>query len=268
MGGVLKFTLKLMTSQQAQIFFQFGLTPKDLSSHFAGPAFLPWQRMGNLYGWGGPLSPSWHQFTIQLQHQILGRMRRLGMTPVLPAFAGHIPEALISLYPNITYSLTKWNHFGPTYLLESTDPLFRKIGASFIEEYINEFGETDHVYNCDTFNEMNPSSNEPEFIKNSGKAIYEAITNVDKDAVWVMQGWIFLNPFWKPEQAKALLTSVEQGSMIVLDLASTTIAEYDRLDSFYGQPFIFNDLNNYGGNVGIFGRVDKINKGLMEARRR
>ena len=56
--------------------------------------------------------------------------------------------------------------------------------------------------------------------------------------------------------------------MIVLDLASTTIAEYDRLDSFYGQPFIFNDLNNYGGNVGLFGRIDKINKGLMEARRR
>ena len=83
-----------------------------------------------------------------------------------------------------------------------------------------------------------------------------------------MQGWIFLNPFWKPDQAKALLTSVEQGSMIVLDLASTTVAEYDRLDSFYGQPFIFNDLNNYGGSVGIFGRVDRINQGLLEARKK
>ena len=83
-------------------------------------------------------------------------MRRLGMTPVLPAFAGHIPEALVSLYPNITYSHTKWGHFGPTYLLDATDPLFSKIGETFIHEYINEFGETDHVYNCDTFNEMNP----------------------------------------------------------------------------------------------------------------
>ena len=195
-------------------------------------------------------------------------MRRLGMTPVLPAFAGHIPEALVSLYPNITYSHTKWGHFGPTYLLDATDPLFSKIGETFIQEYVKEFGETDHVYNCDTFNEMNPESNDPEFIKNSGKAIYDAIANVDKDAVWVMQGWLFLNPFWKLDQAKALLTSVEQGSMIVLDLASTTIAEYERLDSFYGQPFIFNDLNNYGGNVGIFGRIDKINRGLLDARSR
>ena len=200
-------------------------------------------------------------------------MRRLGMTPVLPAFAGNIPEALVSLYPNITYSRPKFalkdtpKVFRPTYLLGSNNPLFRKIGAAFIEELINEFGESDNLYNADPFNEMTPASNDLEYIRRSGEAIYEAITDVDKDAVWVMQGWIFLNPFWKPDQAKALLTSVEQGSMIVLDLASTTIAEYDRLDSFYGQPFIFNDLNNYGGNLGIVGRIDRINQRLLEARK-
>ena len=26
-----------------------------MAEHFAGPAFLPWGRMGNLRGWGGPL---------------------------------------------------------------------------------------------------------------------------------------------------------------------------------------------------------------------
>ena len=43
---------------------QFGLSEKDLASHFAGPAFLPWQRMGNMEAFGGPLSPSWHNFTV------------------------------------------------------------------------------------------------------------------------------------------------------------------------------------------------------------
>ena len=28
--------------------FQFGLTEKEISEHFSGPAFLPWQRMGNM----------------------------------------------------------------------------------------------------------------------------------------------------------------------------------------------------------------------------
>ena len=249
------------------------MTPNDLSSHFAGPAFLPWQRMGNIYKWGGPLSSSWHQFTIQLQHQILSRMRRLGMTPVLPAFAGHIPEALVSLYPNITYSNTRFFYFSttknfrPTYLLDSNDPLFRKIGASFIKEYIHEFGETDNLYNADAFNEMTPASSELEYIRRSGEAIYEAITDVDKDAVWLIQGWTFKYAFWrKTERVKALLSSVDRGSMIVLDMASTIFDLYNQLDSFFGQPFIFNDMNNFGGNVGIFGRIHRINQRLLEAR--
>ena len=83
-----------------------------------------------------------------------------------------------------------------------------------------------------------------------------------------MQGWLFYYnaDFWQPEQAKALLTSVEPGEMIILDLASTESEVYDRLDSFYGQPFIFNDLNNYGGNTGFFGRIGRINEKLFEAR--
>ena len=224
--------------------------------------------MGNLYGWGGPLPPSWHTFTIDLQHQILKRMRNLGMTPVLPAFAGHIPKALVTLYPNITYTETKWNHFGPTCLLSSIDPMFVRIGSLFIEEYTKEFGVSDHVYNCDAFNEMNPTSNDPEFIRSSSKAIYDAMLSVDEDAVWIMQGWLFKyqSDFWQPEQAKALLTAVAPGEMIVLDLASTDYSVYDKLDSFYGQPFIFNDLNNFGGNTGFFGRVGRINERIFEAR--
>ena len=45
----------------------------------------------------------WHNFTTELQHKILSRMRGLGMTPVLPAFAGHVPKGMIDLYkPNYT----------------------------------------------------------------------------------------------------------------------------------------------------------------------
>ena len=48
--------------------------------------------MGNMHGWGGPLPQNWHNQQVALQHQILKRMRELGITPVLPAFAGHVPE--------------------------------------------------------------------------------------------------------------------------------------------------------------------------------
>ena len=76
-------------------------------------------------------------------------------------------------------------------MLEFSDPLFEQIGSSFIKEYEAEFGATDHLYNCDTFNEMSPATNDTTYLANSGKAIYRAMTSADPDAVWVMQGWMF-----------------------------------------------------------------------------
>ena len=37
----------------------------------------------------------------ELQRRIVGRMRRLGMTPVFPAFAGLVPDALVARYPQV-----------------------------------------------------------------------------------------------------------------------------------------------------------------------
>ena len=40
----------------------------------------------------------------ELQRRILARMRALGMTPVLPAFAGFVPEALAARFPDASIS--------------------------------------------------------------------------------------------------------------------------------------------------------------------
>ena len=86
--------------------------------------------MGNLRGWGGPLPSSWHKNQLQLQHKILDQMRAFGMTPVLPGFAGHVPEGLTRVFPKANVSrLGDWGHFNSTYcctyLLDPTDRLFK-----------------------------------------------------------------------------------------------------------------------------------------------
>jgi hypothetical protein len=67
-------------------------------------------------GYAGPLDPAWRQGQLELGQQIVGRMRDLGMTTVLPGFAGHVPPAMKQLYPkaNITQSPT-WAGFNSTY---------------------------------------------------------------------------------------------------------------------------------------------------------
>lgn len=42
-----------------RVWWKWNLTEAELAEHFSGPAFLAWQRMGNLRGWGGQLSDHW-----------------------------------------------------------------------------------------------------------------------------------------------------------------------------------------------------------------
>ena len=62
------------------------------------------------------------------------------------------------------------------------------------------------------------------------------------------------------------MTSVPLGSMLILDLYSTHSEQYTRTESYFGQPFIFNDLSNFGGNPGLFGHIEGVNKGPAHAR--
>uniref|UniRef100_X1Z3X3 Alpha-N-acetylglucosaminidase n=1 Tax=Capitella teleta TaxID=283909 RepID=X1Z3X3_CAPTE len=253
-----------------RVYLKMGFTNEELDAHFGGPAFLAWSRMGNMRGWGGPLSTNWHHQQILLQHRILKRMRDLGMTPALPAFAGHVPANITRLFPRVKVSkLGDWGRFNSTYccttLLDVEDPLFKEIGKAFIDEYTREFG-TDHVYNTDTFNEMTPASSDPSYLTKAGQAVYSGMVSSDSKAIWLMQGWLFLSDFWKPPQAKALLTSVPQGKMLVLDLYSEVNPQYPRLQSYYGQPFIWCMLHNFGGTLPMYGAIESVNQGPFEGR--
>lgn len=79
--------------------------------------------------------------------------------------------------------------------------------------------------------------------------------SVDSSATWLLQGWMFFNAqsFWEQPQMKAFLTAIPIGKMLVLDLHSDQFPEYERARSYYGQPFIWCMLHNFGGNLGNHG---------------
>ncbi len=79
----------------------YGLSDEAIRAYFTGPAYLPWHRMVNIDHWGGPLPQSFIDGQHDLQQQILARERELGMSPVLCAFAGHVPEALKASQPDL-----------------------------------------------------------------------------------------------------------------------------------------------------------------------
>ncbi|TPG66419.1 alpha-N-acetylglucosaminidase [Hymenobacter nivis] len=246
-----------------QVYQDMGFTADDLQGFFSGPAYFGWFYMGNLDGWGGPLPQSWMTSHRELQQKILARERALGMTPVLPAFTGHVPAAFKKRYPNAKLKQTNWtNGFADTYILDSEDPLFAEVGKRFLEAQTKLYG-TDHLYSADTFNENEPPSDNPEFLGKLSARIYEGMRRADPQAVWVMQGWLFYSDrkFWKAPQIEALLKAVPDDKMILLDLAAEIEPIWKRTNAFYGKPWIWNMLHNFGGNISMFGRMDGVAQG-------
>lgn len=241
-----------------QVYKELGFTDNELKDFFTGPAYFSWFWMGNMDKWGGPLPLHWMQSHYALQKKILARERALGMKPVLPAFTGHVPAAFKIRFPEAKLKTTNWhNGFADTYILDSEDPLFARIGKLFLEKQRQLMG-TNHYYSADTFNENEPPSDNPEYLSKLSARVYEGMRQADSSAVWVMQGWLFYSDrkFWKEPQTRALLSAIPNDKMIVLDLATEIEPVWKRTDAFYGKPWIWNMLNNFGGNTNLFGRMD------------
>ena len=242
------------------VYKELGFSDDDLKGFFTGPSYFSWFWMGNIDGWGGPLPLSWMKSHFELQKKILERERALGMKPVLPAFTGHVPASFKTKFPQAKLKATNWtNGFADTYILDSEDPMFARIGKLFLEKQTSLLG-TDHLYSADTFNENEPPSDEPEFISKLSARVYEGMRQADTAAVWVMQGWLFYSDrkFWKEPQTEALLKAVPNDKMILLDLATEIEPVWKRTSAFYGKPWIWNMLHNFGGNTNLFGRMETV----------
>lgn len=255
-----------VTGQEAiwqKVYLDLGLTQEDLDEFFVGPAYLPFGWMGCMDEWGGPLSQAWIDEHLELEKKILARERELGMTPVLQGFTGHVPGAIGDKIPEAKLQrVSDWCGFPGTFFLDPSDPLFQRIGTAFIQEQTRQFG-TDHLYASDTFIEMSPPSNDPEFLTGMGRAVYQAMAAPDPEAVWVMQGWVFVNnpKFWQPAQAQALFKAVPDDRMILLDLFCDVDPAWSKTQAFYGKPWIWSIVHDFGGNVTAFGDLSGIAQG-------
>ncbi|XP_050552048.1 alpha-N-acetylglucosaminidase-like [Spodoptera frugiperda] len=257
-----------------QVYTQVGMTQEEIDQHFTGPAFLSWLRMGNVHGWGGPLPKSWNALQKDIQTDIINRMRNLGIVHVLPAFNGHVPVAFSRIFPNSTFHKVKqWNKFDNPYccglFLDPFDSLFMRIGKMFLNE-ISIDTPLSHIYTADPFNEVEPSEFSTALVQQTSKKIFQTLSDFDKDAVWLLQNWMFVNSplAWPVVRVKSFLNAVPSGRMLILDLQSEQWPQYDLYQMYYGQPFIWCMLHNFGGTLGMFGNMVTINKDVYEVRAR
>ena len=99
-----------------------------------------------------------------------------------------------------------------------------------------------------------------------GRAVYQSMQSADSASIWVLQGWFlyYQAKFWQEPQARALLGAVPDDRMVVLDLWGDRHPVWNQRQAFYGKPWIWNVLYNFGGKVSLNGDLPKIAANLSE----
>lgn len=233
---------------------KLGYTKEEINKFIAGPAFLAWWAMNNLEGWGGPNPDSWYTQQEALQKKILKRMREYGIEPVFPGYSGMVPhDANKKLGLNVTEPAL-WNGFTRPAFLLPTDSRFNEIASLYYKELEKLFGKANY-YSMDPFHELEDAGSVD--FDAAGKAVLKAMKDVNPKATWVIQGWTE-NP--RPEMIKNL----NNGDILILDLFSECrpmwgIPSIWKREKGYEQhDWLFCMIENFGGNVGLHGRMDQL----------
>ncbi|KAF9286844.1 hypothetical protein BGZ68_002503 [Mortierella alpina] len=238
---------------QEYVFRQFyenqGLSRESLNGFLSGPAFMPWQRMGNLQGsWGfsndTKFKNEWIDSQWELQIQIMQRMQDFGITPIMPSFNGFVPRDLVSIYPTTKFeNASMWALMPDPYsrvtFVPSTEPLFGTLSQQFIQLQTSMYeargvkmDAARNFYLLDLFNELSPNCMRVDCLQQITSGVMKALKAADPKAVWVMQAWFLLQRgIWKEAETKAFFDGIRETN--------------EGRDA----------LNNFGGGQGLYGTL-------------
>ena len=246
-----------------QVLNRLGYSKEEINSFIAGPAFQAWWLMNNLEGWGGPNPDSWYEQQADLQKKIVKRMREYGIEPVLPGYSGMVPhDAKEKLQLNVQ-NPGLWCAYNRPAFLQPTDPRFGEIATIYYEEMNKLYGKANY-YSMDPFHEG--GSTKGVDLQKSGEEIMKLMKKNNPAAKWVIMAW-GSNPH--PQ----MIESLHAGDMIVLDLFSESRPQWGdpkstwyRKSGFGQHDWLYCMLLNYGGNVGLHGKMQHVIESFYEAK--
>lgn len=251
----------------------YGYTLDEVNSFVCGSAYYGWFFMNNLTAWGGPQPESWYTQQQALGRKIFQRMKDFGMKPVIPGYVGMIPkDFLTQAEPSKRKDWTaadivnggNWCSFVRPYFVNDTDRL-KEFAANYYAAFRKLFGDVcqTHFYAIDPFHE----GGVPRGVTSaeaSVRAMWDALTSYDPEAIWVAQ-------HWQDNPTPIVTHTLPRGRLIILDLhgdqyADTECSGHHTTASGENHDWVWGQVSNFGGNVGLFGRLDRLINCFYEAR--
>lgn len=229
------------------VLLKLGYSDAEAKQFVAGPGFQAWWLMNNLEGWGGPVTDAMLERDRRLQQYILKEMRRWGMHPVLPGYSGMVPHDAAARLGLPVADPGKWCGYNRPAFLSPDAKEFSRIADLYYQELHRLYGAADY-YSMDPFHEGGRTDGVD--LAAAGQAIMKAMKKQNPRAVWVAQAW-------QGNPRSELIKGLKPGDMVALDLHVESVPQWTRrADKFAGHPWLYCMLLNFGGNVGLHGKID------------
>lgn len=232
-------------------FQKFGYSAADMRDWIPQPAHQSWWLLENICCTGSPISQQLIDRRAQLGAQITGRLRSLGMTPVLPGYYGTVPGGFADRNPGAhTVPQGTWDGLDQPDWLDPTDPHYAKVAAEFYRVQTRMFGKST-MYKMDLLHEGGKPGDVD--VADASRAVQAALDEAHPGAIWAILGWQH-NPL------PATLEAVDSSKMLVVDGISEKPSVTDRDADFQGTPYAFGTIWNFGGHTNLGASVAEWNR--------
>ncbi|MFI0976574.1 alpha-N-acetylglucosaminidase TIM-barrel domain-containing protein [Streptomyces sp. NPDC021093] len=226
-----------------RLFQQFGYGDEELRAWIPGPAHQPWWQLQNMSAFGGPVSRQLLDRRVELGKKIVGRLRELGMTPVLPGYFGTVPDGFAARNPGAhTVPQGDWVGFRRPDWLDPRGEHFRRVAAAYYRIQRELFGDST-MYKMDLLHEGGKPGDVP--VPDAVRAVQAALLAARPGATWAVLGW-------QDNPSKTFMGAVDRTKVLVLDGLSDRYATVDhREDDWLGAPYAFGSIWNFGGHTAL-----------------
>lgn len=228
---------------------ELGYTDSEAKNYLVGPAFMPWFLMMNMSGYEGNYPDWWFNERIALAGKFNKRLQAFGAGTMYAGYAGMVPDDFVNHFPESKPVNQGWwcGLPRPSYLLPD-DIMFRRVAKLFYK-YESEIEGSDkvHYYSADPFHEgLVPEGMN---LESYALGVYGAMSEYDKNAVWVFQGW-------QNNPERKMLNVLDKSKVLITNLLSAT--NFNGGDNFADCPWMFCTVNNFGGQHIVRGNLAHI----------
>jgi alpha-N-acetylglucosaminidase len=227
---------------------QLGYTDREIQDFIVGPAYTAWWLMGNIQGWGTPVSQQQINAGAVMQQKMIARMKELGIEPVAQAFYGMVPSNLSEKTKVPVIKQGNWGAFVRPDILDPSDPAFVRIAGIYYNEMQKLYGKDIHFFAGDPFHEGGKTNGVD--LKKAGAAIQSEMQRYYPASTWVLQGW-------QDNPKTEMLSGLDKSKVLVQELFGEFTSNWEKRNAYESTPFIWCTVNNFGERPGLFGKLQR-----------